>query len=297
VRGARRSGKEGPALAAKFRLPWASGTTTLYKFRSFQNRSRSWVSQTLLESKIYFSHPDDFNDPFDVAPVFRLAGKPTDPAFARAMRREELQSHLERGRTRKQIRELRHQEGVPLERLAEAVIESHRRDLRNSTRILCLSANRTHPLQWSHYANGHQGLCIHFKACSGTWAGGAREVIYRKPRVPIDIPLSTQSGWELVDSMVLTKADFWRYEREYRVIAPLRRPDHSITLRDNFYHLAPSDITGITVGLRMSGDDRRELARVLAERRQGLEVFECIEDHTRFAIKVRPADPSRWLPR
>ena len=30
----------GPALAAKFRLPWASGTSTLYKFRSFQGPSR-----------------------------------------------------------------------------------------------------------------------------------------------------------------------------------------------------------------------------------------------------------------
>ena len=193
----RRSAKEGRSLAAKYRLPWANGTSTLYKFRSFQDQSRDWVRQILLESKIYFSHPDDFNDPFDVAPVFRLAGQPSDPAYARAMHREELRSHLERGRTRKQIRELRRQEGVPLSSLAASVIETARGDLRNGARILCLSANCTDPLQWSHYANGHQGLCIHFKAHRGTWAGGARQVVYRKARTPILIPLSSQTDPKL----------------------------------------------------------------------------------------------------
>jgi hypothetical protein len=110
-------------------------------------------------------------------------------------------------------------------------------------------------------------------------------------------PLSTQSEWRMVDLMALTKAYFWRYEREYRVIAPLRRPDHSIMLRDNFYHFAPSDITGVTVGLRMSADDRRELGRVLDQRRQAIEVFQCVEDHARFALKIRPVDQARWLPR
>lgn len=295
--GERRSGEERQALAAKFRLPWADGISTLCKFRGFQDQSREWVSQILLESKIYFSHPDDFNDPFDVAPVYRLAGKSSDRAFARVMRREDLRGHLNRGRTRQQVRELRRQEGVPLEKLAESVIETSRRDLRNGARILCLSSNCTDPLQWSHYANGHQGLCIHFKSDEGTWAGGARGVAYRKGRSAIRIPLSTQSEWRMVDLMALTKAHFWRYEREYRVIAPLRRPDHCITLRDNFYHFAPSDITGVTVGLRMSADDRRELARVLQQRRQAVEAFECIEDHARFALKIRPVDPARWLPR
>ncbi len=296
--GARRSGKEGQALAAKFRFPWASGTTSiLYKFRSFQGPSRKWVRQILLESKIYFSHPGDFNDPFDVAPVFCLAGNPTDPALARAMRRDELRSHLGHGKTRKQIRELRRQEGVPLESLAESMIEPTRRDLRNHARILCLSENCTHPLQWSHYANGHEGLCIHFKARKGTWAGRARQVVYQALRAPIYIPLSSQSEWEMVDLMALTKADFWRYEREYRVIVPMGRPGHPITLRDNFYYFAPSDITGVTVGLRMSVADRRKLARILAERRQAVEVFECIEDRTRFALEVRPVDPRRWLSR
>ena len=235
--------------------------------------------------------------PLMLPPFFAWAGEPTDPAFARKMRREELRSHLERGKTRNQIRELRRKEGVPLEHLAESVIEPTRRDLRDGARILCLSANCTHPLQWSHYANGHKGLCIHFKAHKGTWAGGARQVVYQQPRAPIYIPLSSQSEWDMVDLMALTKANFWRYEREYRVIVPLGRPDHSITLRNNFYDFAPSDITGVTVGLRMSLADRRKLARILAERRQAVEVFECIEDRTRFALTIRPVDPAHWLPR
>jgi hypothetical protein len=89
----------------------------------------------------------------------------------------------------------------------------------------------------------------------------------------------------MVDKMVLTKASFWRYEEEYRVIA-LRDADQTISLRDQFLHFAPSDITGITIGAAMDQEDRRALFSILDRRRQQLEVWECVEDFDRFALKI-----------
>ena len=97
----------------RFRFPWDQGITTLYKYRSFQGESRDWVEQILLESKIYFSHADEFNDPFDVAPTLVHGGDVNDPAYLRLLKREELRSHLGRGMTRREIRDLRRAEGVP----------------------------------------------------------------------------------------------------------------------------------------------------------------------------------------
>jgi hypothetical protein len=74
-------------------LPWAFNIDTLYKFRSFQDASREYVEQILLESKIYFSHPDDFNDPFDVAPYLKHGGDPNDPAYRSEREAAELASH------------------------------------------------------------------------------------------------------------------------------------------------------------------------------------------------------------
>lgn len=268
-----------------FRFPWNQGITTLYKYRSFQGESRTWVSDILLESRIRFSHADEFNDPFDVAPTLAHGGEVSDLPYLRELKREELNSHLQRGLTRKQIRALRRSEGVPAEQLSRAALPLLRKTIRDHSRILCLSARRDHPLQWAHYANGHKGVCIHFRCEAGTWTGGARQVRYRKSRVPIRLPL-TESEWDMVDKMVLTKAHFWKYEHEYRVIA-LRGADQTVSLKNQFFHFAPSDITGITIGAAMNETDRVALFEILDRRRQGIEVWECEEDFTRFALKIR----------
>jgi len=268
-----------------FRFPWNQGITTLYKYRSFQGESRAWVSDILLESKIRFSHPDEFNDPFDVAPTLAHGGDTSDRTYLRELKREELSSHLQRGLTRKEIRALRRSEGVPAEQLLGASLPLLRKTIRDHSRILCLSSRRDHPLQWAHYANGHKGICIHFRCERGTWAGGAREVRYQKSRVPIRLPL-TESEWDMVDKMVLTKAHFWRYEHEYRVIA-LRDAEQTIRIQNQFLHFAPSDITGVTIGTAMNENDRRALFSILERRRQGIEVWECVENLNRFALKIR----------
>jgi hypothetical protein len=276
------------AEARQWRFPWAAKIDTLYKFRSFQDASRQYVEQILLESRIYFSHPDDFNDPFDVAPVLKLGGDPNDPAYRREVEAAELASHRAAGRTDEQIEGLRRSEGVTLEQLPERAGANMRSALRDAKRILCLTADRRHPLQWAHYANGHQGVCIHFRCGSGTWCGGARKVQYRKDRLPVLIPLDRQSEHEIVDRLVFAKANFWRYENEYRVLADHRNGDSSaIQLRANFGYFAASDISGITIGTRMSEADRAILFAILRRRRQALEVWECVPDEHTFSLQIR----------
>jgi len=90
----------------------------------------------------------------------------------------------------------------------------------------------------------------------------------------------------MVDKMVLTKAHFWKYEHEYRVIA-LKAAEETIALKNQFLHFAPSDITGITIGTAMDESDRRALFSILERRRQTLAVWECEEDLNRFALKIR----------
>jgi Protein of unknown function (DUF2971) len=276
------------AQAKHYRFPWAFKIATLYKFRSFQDASREYVEQILLQSKIYFSHPDDFNDPFDVAPYLKHGGDPNDPAYRSEVAAAELASHRAAGRTYEEIQELRRSEGVTLEQLPEQAGANMRSALRDAKRILCLTADRSHPLQWAHYANKHQGVCIHFRCDPGSWCGGARKVQYRKDRLPILIPLNRQSDDELVDHLVFTKANFWRYENEYRVLADHGNDDSSpIRLRGNFGYFAASDITGITIGARMSEPDRQSLRSILSRRRQAVDVWECDPDEQTFSLNIR----------
>jgi hypothetical protein len=265
---------------------WANGLETLYKFRSFQGQSRNWVQQILLESRIYFSHPEEFNDPLDIAPIVRHGGNPKDPAYIKELEDSETQHYLQRGFSPIEHAELRRTTGVSAEALPAAATQHLRQTIRDAARILCLSGNRLDPLQRAHYANGHQGVCIHFRCHRGSWLQGARALRYRKHRPAIEFPLSRQTPIEFAHRIALTKASFWRYENEYRAFAS-RDPSAEITLNGNYFYFVPSDITGITVGMSMNREDRRELLSILDRRRQAIRIWECIEDPNRYALKLR----------
>jgi hypothetical protein len=79
----------GFAQAQQLELAWAEGVDTLYKFRSDTGPSRRWVRQILKNSRIYFSTPSQFNDPFDVSPIFRHSGDPSDHKFVAALLRNQ----------------------------------------------------------------------------------------------------------------------------------------------------------------------------------------------------------------
>ena len=282
------------AQAKRMRFAWASGIDTLYKFRSFQGEARQWVAEMLLESKVYFSHPDEFNDPFDIAPVVRHGGNPKDPAYLKELQDDQTRHYLQRGFSAAEIADLRQSTGVSAEALPEAGTRDMRQQIRNTARILCLSATQLDPLQWAHYANGHQGVCIHFRCDRRTWLEGARSVRYRVRRPAIMLPMSRQSSMEMAHRIALTKANFWRYENEYRAFAS-RDPRSEITLTGSYFHFAPSDIRGITIGMSMKAADRSALSEILNQRRQAIPIWECVEDRNRYAVKLRKADWSNHI--
>ena len=67
--------------AKRFRFAWAEGHDTLYKFKGLTGESRDQVLDIIEKSRIYFSAPDQFNDPLDCSPVIKLAKDPRDPDF------------------------------------------------------------------------------------------------------------------------------------------------------------------------------------------------------------------------
>lgn len=272
-------------LIRRYRFVWAEGLNTLYKFKSMAGNSCSEVEDIIENSRIYLSMVDQFNDPFDCAPVNKPA-KPLTPAFI-----EELQADAERllaesGKTPEEIVETNKQQ-VSVVQLWSEITADTRRQMRENTRIFCLTARQDHPLQWAHYADSHRGVCLHFNCNSGSFAGMARRVVYRKDRAPILFPFHyNPSADVVVDRMVLTKADFWKYESEYRVIRHMSG-DWSYKSDGRFSHFPPDELTGITLGLNMRPIDRHSAMNWAARHVPALAVYEAIEDHDRFGLEIR----------
>ena len=269
--------------AKKLRFAWSFfGCDTLYKFRSFRGESRRWVLDTIKNSRIYFPHPPAFNDPFDISPVVAHGGDPYDHEYLRELQTEEARMHKAAGIAGRALDRRRKREGVSIHDLPKVAEADLRKQLRDDVRVLCLTANRLHPLQWSHYADSHRGLCLHFRCRPGGF-GLARQVLYRNKRLPLRIPLRRQSTDAIMDRLVFNKAKFWSYESEYRIIASESGTADPI-LKHGYMYFDPLLLVGITFGLQMPKRHRTSLIAHARRYNPNIAFWEVIEDRNNFAL-------------
>ena len=162
--------------------------------------------------------------------------------------------------------------------------------MRRSLYIFCLSATRERTLLWSHYAGSHAGVCLHFKVVPGEITGLARGVDYVTERPPVMVPLRyNPSEQETARRMSLIKAESWRYESEYRILA---NPDvdWGYSLDGRYVSFPPELLTGLTLGMRISPTDREAVVQWARDRDPPLTIWEAYEDSQNFALKFRITD-------
>ena len=91
--------------------------------------------------------------------------------------------------------------------------------------LVCFSANWNNPVQWSHYADCHQGLCLGFEV-----SAPAHKVNYVSERLLAKPSAMKSEGPEAeahVMEILTTKFEHWSYEDEYRVFPQLQERDPS----------------------------------------------------------------------
>lgn len=87
--------------------------------------------------------------------------------------------------------------------------------------LLCFSANWSNPVQWSHYAESHRGICLGFDVSS---SADIRKVRYVKNRIPSNLRAMKVMGPDAVARMLdllTVKFDHWSYEQEHRLFVRL----------------------------------------------------------------------------
>lgn len=273
--------------AKLLRFAWAENRDTLYKFKSLSGGGCHQVQDIIENSRLYFSTPDQFNDPLDCSPTFKLAGDLDDPVFLAELKKDEDEMIAEQKLTPQAEADLRAQFGTHVTGMAEAIKRNVRKEIRANLRIFCLSATYEHPLLWSHYGNSHTGVCLHFRVEHGSVFGLARGVDYSKPRPPVLIPMRyNASDSDVARAMSLIKADFWCYESEYRILGHASA-DWGYTFDDRYLSFEPELLTGITLGMCIAPADRGVAMSWAAAHAPALAVYEAFEHPDEFGIKVR----------
>ena len=178
------------------------GTMILYKYRPWNIHT----AQGLANSTLYYSSCLDFNDPYDS----RIPATFFDVSDAEY--REALSTVGTPQEAKAVIRAQTHRLPHVRETMKQMAHEKHA-----SYGIACLSSVRDDILMWSHYADGHRGVCLKYEWNSDRApAYHAYEVKYdpNPPRLKITdalVPPGTVP-------FIVSKSNRWCYEKEYRVI-------------------------------------------------------------------------------
>ena len=106
------------------------------------------------------------------------------------------------------------------ELLEDKYINKVKDRLHKSAGFLCFSRRLGNPVQWAHYAENHEGLCLEFEIPSEL----PIKIQYRKAPISIHVD---KPGWDHKFSNIAarTKYKHWSYEREIRVHIQLSSPD------------------------------------------------------------------------
>lgn len=128
--------------------------------------------------------------------------------------------------------------------------------------LLCFSKSWHNPVQWSHYADKHKGICLGFDV-PDVHLG---EVSYSQKRLVADIEsLKTprELSFDIVRKLLFTKYHHWKYEKEVRSFVTLDDKDNEKGL----YFAEFSDqlsLKEVIVGA-MSDISRKELGESLGD--------------------------------
>lgn len=272
------------------------GIKSLYKYRSLSGMQREYTLRLLSHGEIMLSSPRRFNDPFEARPRVILSG--ADAAISEYVRK--LIANFRPGKTEAENQAAQQELLRIVERNPRAAFEEALWHILDDYGILSLTHNPAHPLMWSHYADSHQGVCVEFDATRHFFPF-AYQVRYQDEYPTVD-PLVDSAG-DTIGKAVVTKAAYWQYEEEFRVLLPKWSGEEkhrhiakttSLVARKMFelhdgeglYKIPPGVVTSVTLGARIRREDEEELMRVIRARSEPLRVRKAVLKSDAFGLDL-----------
>lgn len=157
--------------------------------------------------------------------------------------------------------------------------------------LLCFSGRWSNPVQWSHYADKHRGLCLGFDVSDDSLG----PVNYARRRMVVkaeQLRDPRQLDAALALKFLFTKYSHWRYENEFRCLVELDEPDSDKGL----YFADFSDqmrLRQVIVGAEASVS-RQQLRNVLGDLAPSVEAFKARLAYRSFRV-VRQKNERLWV--
>lgn len=247
----------------------------LYKYGHIGDDKRLRYAKEVFENNnLFFASPDCFNDPFDS--VIKCVGEGSRAEWKRFFREHSLRYRPDL----KRAEHLRHEKEFL--RLRQEFVKRFESDIMAKRRqfgVFCMTRKNDNILMWAHYASNHEGFCLEFETRSDFFAR-AKEVRYES-----ELPQANLLGpWDaLIEhaaEALLTKAEDWRYEEEWRIIDLDNGP--------GIQKCPPESISGVIFGSRMSARDRRQIKEWCKSREPPPMLYEAKMKDKEFGLDIIP---------
>jgi hypothetical protein len=245
----------------------------LWKYRPWNGHAMRMI----VEGEVYFTPDQQLNDPFEFQWFDRF---PTSAA--------EIDDYAQRFCVQHcpdDFGEQLNANYMAVKAWIESVGESRLPDFaitatKFSHGVLCLSETNRDILMWSHYADSHRGVCIAVRPDRLEY-GRLLPVDYCEKIPIIDAEAYLQPNREPFVTASRSKALDWRYEQEWRTIAPK----------------GPRQFRGcvdqVVIGCAAPAELRQEVLAAVGAADQHINVFEAFRVDPRYVLDIRPIDTSR----
>jgi hypothetical protein len=187
----------------------------LYKFEKLNVQTLP----NLKNAQVYFNTPASFNDPFDGS-VLEASVILTDRNVVELYKRYLQNKNQIIDIEVNSIKDIPQKDIDQIHISFEKVLKHQQLEILNERGCTCFSEVKDNILLWSHYADGHKGICLEFDT-SFPLFGKVKEVKYSQKFPSMDpIKMLFGNRDEISEEWLkplCTKYECWGYEKEWRV--------------------------------------------------------------------------------
>jgi hypothetical protein len=209
------------------------------------------LRDVIVNSSLWLSSRDGFNDPFDLKAKYIIEGRTLK--FRNKIKELLKKHYLELGGVKrtKEINRIMANQPELLKNLNNSMTKSL-----EEIGACCFTIDPRNLLMWSHYANNHRGIVLQFEVANDT------STFLKNVRVEYvnDYPLlnwANETESEIRKSF-LNKFKTWEYEKEWRMV--------HIFGANSYINFKPEALTGLIFGSKADSNIKEAVDKLLAER-------------------------------
>lgn len=223
-----------------------------YKYRSLaKGEAREHTLNMLKKGELFFPSVAKLNDPYETA--MPIIFKDKDIIFEKFSHDETYNSPI-----------------------YKELCETYNYFRTENSGLLCLSLENTIFLMWSHYADGHKGICVGIDLYNLVTEinSNIQEIDYIQEFKKID---STKDILEGFSSLMFVKAEDWIYEKECRILS---------TKYVNKTYCAKQHIKEVILGANISEKDEKEVLAIVNEYIPNCKVYKVRLSNIKFKLEL-----------